>query len=78
MAVTMRLDGPNLVPGQPTVLFSGPFDTTQDNNYDVSPDGTHFVMIEPDPEELLHGLHVVLDWSSELERTVRAKKGAGK
>jgi len=57
------------------VLFSGPFDTTQDNNYDVSPDGTHFVMIEPDPEELLHGLHVVLDWSSELERALRAKSG---
>ena len=78
MAVTIRPDGQNLVPGQPTVLFSGPFDTTQDNNYDVSPDGTHFVMIEPDPEELLHGLHVVLDWANELERTVRAKKDAGK
>jgi serine/threonine-protein kinase len=75
MAVTMPIDGPKLVPGTPTVLFSGPFDTTQDNNYDVSPDGTHFIMIEPDPEEFLHGLHVVLDWSSELERALRAKSG---
>ena len=75
MAVTMRADGTNLAPGPPVALFSGPFDMTQDNNYDVSPDGRHFVMIEPDPEELLHGLHVVLDWSSELESTWRAKNG---
>jgi Tol biopolymer transport system component len=74
IAVTMGLDGPSLVPGAPSVLFSGPFDTTQDNNYDVSSDG-HFIMIEPDPEELLHGLHVVLDWSSELESALRAQSG---
>ena len=75
VAVTMRPDGPNLIPGVPSVLFSGPFDTTQDNNYDVSPDGTHFIMIEPDPEELLHGLHVVLNWSSELESALRGNTG---
>jgi Tol biopolymer transport system component len=74
VAVAMRIDGPELVPGAPAVLFDGPFDTTQDNNYDVSPDGTYFIMIEPDPEELLHGLHVVIGWSRELERAVRGTR----
>jgi hypothetical protein len=54
------------------VLFSGPFDTTQDNNYDVSADG-HFIMVEAAPEATLHALQVVLNWSADLKRLVSAK-----
>jgi len=72
MATAVRVEDTKIIAGVPTVLFSGPFDTTQDNNYDVSADG-HFIMVEAAPEATLHALQVVLNWSSDLKRLVSAK-----
>jgi hypothetical protein len=49
MTAAVRVDGTKFIAGTPAVLFSGPFDTIQDNNYDVSPDGSHFIMVEARP-----------------------------
>ena len=46
--VRVESRGSTPVASAPELLFSGPFDTTQDENYDVFPDG-HFVMVEADP-----------------------------
>ena len=44
-------------------------------NYDVTPDGEHFVMIEKGPERGLSGeLHVIVDWTAERERRVPSGK----
>ena len=72
MATAVRVEDTKIIAGVPTVLFSGPFDTTQDNNYDVSADG-HFIMVEAAPEATLHALQVVLNWSADLKRLVSAK-----
>jgi hypothetical protein len=73
MAVAVRSDGTKIVAGMPTALFSGPFDTTQDNNYDISADDSHFLMVEAAPEATMRALQVVLNWSLELDRLVSGK-----
>ena len=45
MAVAVETRGTTYVAGKPQLLFDGPFDTTQDINFDISPDGTRFVMV---------------------------------
>jgi hypothetical protein len=53
------------------VLFSGPYDRTAGRvNYDVSPDGRRFVMMEPGEEELTSQMNVVINWFEELKRRV--------
>jgi serine/threonine-protein kinase len=62
--------------GKPHVLFEGDFNTVLNGyvraNYDVSPDGQRFLMVqpvtagEPPPNEI----SVVLNWSEELKRLV--------
>ena len=55
----------------PRVLFEGRYDATQHGNYDISPDGQHFVMIKRgEPAQF----NVVLNWFEELGRRVRAGK----
>jgi serine/threonine-protein kinase len=68
MAVPIETRGARLAPGTPLELFDGPFDTTQDNNYDVSPDGKYFVMVETDPDARPTRIQLVLNWPEELER----------
>ena len=61
-------------------LFRGSYRSLADPgsasfNYDVAPDGEHFVMIEKGPERGLAGeLHVIVDWTAELERLVPSGK----
>ena len=68
MSVPVDISARSFVAGTPVTLFTGPFDTTQDNNYDVFPDGQHFVMVEADPDARPTRLQVVLNWSEELKR----------
>jgi serine/threonine-protein kinase len=80
------MNGPNLIAAPvtvqrgvfgtsttPSVLFSGPFDTTQDNNYDVMPDGSGFIMVEGAPTSTLRGLQVVLHWADEIQRSFSSR-----
>ena len=60
--------------GTPRALFSAA-GYLGHGNYDVAPDGQHFLMIKQEdvatnPEEL----NVVLNWSEELERRVPQEK----
>jgi eukaryotic-like serine/threonine-protein kinase len=73
MAVEIT-EHPNLAAGKPRVLFEGhyvlPPGTTP--NYDVSPDGQHFIMIKANEavEEAPAQINVVLNWFEELKRRV--------
>ena len=61
--------------GKPRVLFEGRYNPTGSNaaNYDVSPDGQRFVMIQPvGSEGGVSQIHVVLNWFEELKRRVPA------
>ena len=67
--------GPPLSLGAPTVLFEGLFYQSPfgGRRYDISPDGTRFLMIKD--EATADGaapvnIHVVLNWTDELERLV--------
>jgi Tol biopolymer transport system component len=64
MAVDVRTE-PSLVVGTPCLLFAGRFATADGSywsNYDVSPDGREFLMLEADQSESPR-LNVVLDWT---------------
>jgi hypothetical protein len=63
--------GPGFNAGQPQLLFRGDFDRGWPGspNYDVSPDGQRFVMVQtherpPVPTQL----DVIVDWFDELRR----------
>ena len=70
MAVAVEVQGTHFVAGKPQFLFEGPFVGTQDMNFDISPDGTHFVMVEADPDARPTRVNVVLNWIEELKRLV--------
>jgi Tol biopolymer transport system component len=72
MAVSVDGRGSSFVAGTPARLFDGPFDTTQDDNYDVFPDGMTFVMVEADPAARPTRLQVILNWSEELSQPAPA------
>jgi serine/threonine-protein kinase len=67
VTVTTR---PSFSAGEPQVLFQGRYDlsVTGDSHYDVSPDGRHFAMVALGEESAPARIHVVLNWSQELER----------
>ena len=69
-AVNIEVQGDALIAGVPAVLFDGPYSTTQDNNYDIFPDGEHFLMVEADPDANPSRLHLVLNWFEELKARV--------
>ena len=62
--------GDNLVVGEPRVLFEAGYDASDGINYDVSPDGKTFVMIETDPRGDGRRLELVLNWFEELKARV--------
>ena len=59
--------GDNLVTSEPRVLFEARYDASDGINYDVSPDGKTFVMIETDPSGDGRRLEVILNWHEELK-----------
>ena len=72
MAVSVDIRGSSFVAGTPARLFDGPFDTTQNANYDIFPDGMTFVMVEADPDARPTRLQVILNWSEELSQLASA------
>ena len=66
---------PSFRAGRPEQLFTGPYATSEDSGsavggqYDVSPDGKHFLMIENTVQSEAE-LHVILNWGEELKRLV--------
>ena len=72
MAVPVKTDGGTFAAGKPEALFDGPFDTTQDDNFDVFPDGNHFVMVETDPDANPMRINVVQNWAAEVARVAQS------
>jgi len=68
MAVGIRVQGKTLSTGRPEMLFEGPFDTTQNMNFDVMPGGKGFVMVEADPDAKPSRFQVVFNWSADLQK----------
>ncbi len=66
---------PTFRAGRPRVLFEGQFYDFGINCYDVTPDGSRFIMIKEDPAELgpAH-VNVVLNWFEEVKRRVPGGK----
>jgi hypothetical protein len=73
MAVAVLSQDATFSTGKPQFLFDGPFDTTQNFNFDISPDGRYFVMVEADPEATPSRLQIVLNWLEEVKRAVPRK-----
>ena len=66
---------PSFRAGTPKLLFEGGYETTSQAtlaDYDVTPDGQRFVMIEPSEEalEATTQINVVLNWVEEIKRMV--------
>ncbi len=72
MSVAVTTDGGTFVAGKPEMLFDGPFDTTQSDNFDVFPDGNHFVMIETDPGASRDKINLVQNWADEVARIAQS------
>jgi serine/threonine-protein kinase len=73
MAVAVHSQDGTFVAGKPQFLFDGPFDRTQNFNFDIFPDGKYFIMVETDPEATPSRLQVVLNWFRELQERVPVK-----
>ncbi len=66
---------PTFTTSQPRVLFEGRFDTLPWNsNYDVTPDGQRFLMVQSADPAGQNQLNVVLNWFEELKRLVPATR----
>jgi len=70
---------PEFHPGRPALLFEGRFEvdpfSLDARNYDVAPDGSGFLMVQPMGGETITPLRleVVLNWFEELKRKMPAK-----
>lgn len=75
MAVTIQVS-PTLAVRRPTLLFEIRFAVTYRpevrQNYDISPDGERFLMIQNEQETTAPKLDVVLNWFEELRRVTAA------
>ena len=62
---------PTFRAGAPTLLFEGQYHNDfnwSPPNYDVTPDGQRFLMIQPGEQEAATQINVVLNWFEELKR----------
>ena len=67
MSVAVRTARPTFTMGTPTKLFEGEFEL----EYDVSPDGQRFIMIERvKSETVTRQINIVLNWFEELRERV--------
>jgi hypothetical protein len=69
MVADVQVEG-EFVASEPRVLFEVSYNAFDIVNYDVSPDGQQFVMIETDPQGDGRRLEIVLNWFEELKRLV--------
>jgi serine/threonine-protein kinase len=67
MVADVRTDG-DFVVSEPRLLFEANYAVSDAVNYDVSPDGQQFVMIETDPQGDGRRVEVVQNWFEELNR----------
>jgi serine/threonine-protein kinase len=66
MVVDVRL-GDTATAGRPRQLFEGPFDWERPDNWDVSPDGRGFVMVQRQEGRIRQAtLRVVVNWTEQL------------
>ena len=74
MAVPVQTT-PEFTAGAARVLFEGPYETVGGaRNYDVAPDGRHFVMVRPDAADPPQRFHVIAGWYAELrDRTAAGR-----
>ena len=81
MVVEIRLQ-PSLAPGKPRVLWTGPYARglssqcspagATNSNYDVTPDGQRFLMIQEEEDGLIATqINVVPNWPEELKRQLQ-------
>jgi serine/threonine-protein kinase len=71
IAVTVQTTSTVMVVGQQRRLFERYFEVlNSERNYDVSPDGEHFVMIRSESASSAPIFHLVLNWFSNLDRPV--------
>jgi hypothetical protein len=67
---------PTFAVSKPRLLFEKDFvapirgDNIGGTNYDVAPDGQHFIMLESTEKSMLPQINVVLNWHEELKRVV--------
>ncbi len=57
-------------PSRPRVLFEKEFEFTYRRNYDISPDGKRFIMVQIPPLTRPGQLEIVFNWFEELKRLV--------
>ena len=77
MAVDITTN-PSFSAGPPRRLFEGPYVGPRGknfSNYDISPDGAHFLMLKTvdQQESAMSQVHVILNWFEELKRIVPIK-----
>jgi hypothetical protein len=63
--------GASFKAGTPHVLFEGEWGTTTPvRSYDITPDGQHFIMVQPGdvPDQKVTRINVVLNWFDELKK----------
>jgi hypothetical protein len=67
---------PAIQVGSAELLFEGGFkaDSPRGRNYDISPEGDFFIMIQEEPPQPATQINVVLNWSEELKRLSAARK----
>ena len=63
---------PTLRFGKPTELFRGNFASIQGKNYDVTPDGLRFLMVQSNEQVPPDQITVVLNWMSDMTSRFRA------
>jgi hypothetical protein len=74
LEVPISLD-PDFTMGMPRVVLEGPCINVPGRSYDVSPDGSRFlVILDQGNEEFSRHVEVVLNWFDELERLVPTQK----
>ena len=65
--------GSRFAASNPQVIFEGEYPAPAIlRNYDVSPDGKRFLMIQRDPGSVPRQLNVILNWSAEPDRPAPA------
>jgi len=72
MAVEVE-PGPGFATGKPAVLFSGRYRMTG-RDFDVSPDGTRFVMMRSNDPRTTTRLNVLLDWWRAVDSRLRVDR----
>ena len=77
MSIEISTD-PEFEVSSPKQLFESDYLSTGANpsipNYDISPDGSHFVIIRSEQEKAPTRIHVILNWFEELKRLVPSGK----